>query len=79
VPALGLAALAWHDRWHLVQEDVRLFFRVLGRREHAERLARDRAALTAEFDALAAEVDALQGGDGPLPGATRDAGAATPA
>jgi glycerol-3-phosphate O-acyltransferase / dihydroxyacetone phosphate acyltransferase len=78
VPALGLAALAWHDRWHLVQEDARLFFRVLGRREHADRLARDRAALTAEFDALAAEVDALPAGDTHLSGAPGGTSPATP-
>lgn len=52
VPAAGLAAIAWHDRWQQVREDARLFFRVLFRADQRERLARDRAALTAEFDAI---------------------------
>ncbi|CAN5700095.1 hypothetical protein BH23GEM10_BH23GEM10_03330 [soil metagenome] len=52
VPASGFAALAWHDRWRRVREDAVLFMRVLGRRDHQERLARERARLTAEFDEL---------------------------
>jgi 1-acyl-sn-glycerol-3-phosphate acyltransferase len=51
-PACGFAALAWHDRWARFREDARLFFRVLSRRDHRDRLARDRAALAAEFDEL---------------------------
>lgn len=56
VPLSGFAAIAWHDRRKQIAEDVRLFFRVLFRRDHRERLARDRARLVAEFDQL---VDAV--------------------
>jgi 1-acyl-sn-glycerol-3-phosphate acyltransferase len=52
VPACGFAALAWHDRWTRFREDARLFFRVLSRRDHQDRLARDRASIAAEFDEL---------------------------
>jgi glycerol-3-phosphate O-acyltransferase / dihydroxyacetone phosphate acyltransferase len=59
LPLLGFAALAWHDRWDIVREDARLFFRVLMRRDRSDRLARDRAALAAEFDALIEESGVL--------------------
>jgi glycerol-3-phosphate O-acyltransferase / dihydroxyacetone phosphate acyltransferase len=52
VPACGFAALSWHERWTRFREDARLFFRVLSRRDHQDRLARDRTALAAEFDEL---------------------------
>ncbi|MGH7466185.1 MAG: 1-acyl-sn-glycerol-3-phosphate acyltransferase, partial [Longimicrobiales bacterium] len=52
VPAAGFAALAWHDRWTRFREDAQLFLRVLSRRDRQERLARDRAAIAAEFDEL---------------------------
>jgi glycerol-3-phosphate O-acyltransferase/dihydroxyacetone phosphate acyltransferase len=51
-PLAGFAAIAWHARWQQVREDASLFFRVLFRTDHRDRLARDRAALAAEFDAL---------------------------
>ncbi|MEX2281739.1 MAG: 1-acyl-sn-glycerol-3-phosphate acyltransferase [Gemmatimonadota bacterium] len=53
-PALGFLALAWRERWQRFREDARLFFRVLSRRQVAERLADDRATLAREFD----EIDA---------------------
>jgi glycerol-3-phosphate O-acyltransferase / dihydroxyacetone phosphate acyltransferase len=52
VPALGFSALLWHDRLSRIREDGTLFFRVLFRQDHRRRLARDRAALTREFDEL---------------------------
>jgi glycerol-3-phosphate O-acyltransferase / dihydroxyacetone phosphate acyltransferase len=55
VPLLGFVTMAWYDRWNRVREDARLFFRVLLRSDHRERLARDRSSLAAEFDALIAE------------------------
>jgi hypothetical protein len=53
LPAAGFAALAWHDRWTRFRDDALLFIRVLGRRDHRQRLARDRSRLVAEFDELA--------------------------
>jgi glycerol-3-phosphate O-acyltransferase / dihydroxyacetone phosphate acyltransferase len=50
--ASGAAALASVDRWSRAREDARLFARVLMRTDLQERLSRERAALTAEFDAL---------------------------
>jgi glycerol-3-phosphate O-acyltransferase / dihydroxyacetone phosphate acyltransferase len=55
VPLLGFITMAWYDRWNRVREDARLFFRVLLRSDHRERLVRERTALAAEFDALIAE------------------------
>jgi glycerol-3-phosphate O-acyltransferase / dihydroxyacetone phosphate acyltransferase len=55
VPLLGFVTMAWYDRWNRVREDARLFFRVLLRSDHRERLVRDRSSLAAEFDALIAE------------------------
>lgn len=52
LPVTGFAALAWHERWNRVREDARLFFRVILRKDRRDRLARDRAALVAEFDAV---------------------------
>lgn len=59
VPLSGLFAIAWHDRWQQVREDARLFFRVLFRTDHRQRLARDRAALVEEFDAVIDEAGVL--------------------
>lgn len=52
LPLTGFAAMAWHERWDRVREDARLFLRVLLRRDRQDRLARDRAALVAGFDAV---------------------------
>jgi glycerol-3-phosphate O-acyltransferase / dihydroxyacetone phosphate acyltransferase len=54
-PLTGFAALAWHGRWQRVREDLRLFARVLGRSDQRARLAGERAALVAEFDAVVDE------------------------
>jgi glycerol-3-phosphate O-acyltransferase / dihydroxyacetone phosphate acyltransferase len=56
-PLLGFATLAWYAAWKRFGEDVRLFTRVLFRRETAARLAEMRAQLAAEFDAIDAEID----------------------
>jgi glycerol-3-phosphate O-acyltransferase / dihydroxyacetone phosphate acyltransferase len=50
---LGLVAIAWHDRWLRVEEDVRLFLRVAFRRDKRDRLASMRRELVEEFDRLA--------------------------
>lgn len=54
LPVTGFIAIGWHERRRRVREDARLFFRVLTRRDRRERLARDRAALVAEFDDIVA-------------------------
>lgn len=60
-PLVGLAALAWRERWGRVREDTRLFFRVLGRVRTRERLAEGRAALVAEFDSVLADMERYGG------------------
>jgi glycerol-3-phosphate O-acyltransferase / dihydroxyacetone phosphate acyltransferase len=60
VPALGFAAMAWHDRRARAMEDAALFLRLAPQREHRQRQARDRAQLTAEFDALIEEAGILE-------------------
>jgi len=50
---LGLVAIAWHERWLRVEEDVRLFLRVAFRRDKRDRLAHMRKELKQEFDRLA--------------------------
>lgn len=62
-PAAGLAAIGASERWQQVREDARLFFRVILRADHRRRLARDRAALAAEFDELVAESGVLAAAD----------------
>jgi hypothetical protein len=59
VPALGFAAMAWHDRRTRAVEDAALFLRLAPQREQRERQARERARLTAEFDALVEEAGIL--------------------
>ncbi|CAN5724827.1 hypothetical protein BH23GEM9_BH23GEM9_13070 [soil metagenome] len=59
VPLVGFMTLAWHDRLGRVREDARLFFRVLMKKDSSERLARDRAALAGEFDAIISESGVL--------------------
>ena len=56
LPALGVFAIAWHDRWREVRQDATLFLKV-GRNERLlERLARERARLADEIDDIAKEV-----------------------
>jgi glycerol-3-phosphate O-acyltransferase / dihydroxyacetone phosphate acyltransferase len=50
---LGLVAIAWHERWIRVEEDVRLFLMVAFRRDKRDRLASMRKELVQEFDRLA--------------------------
>jgi glycerol-3-phosphate O-acyltransferase/dihydroxyacetone phosphate acyltransferase len=58
LPACGLAALEWHRRAAQFREDARVLWRALRRRNLREQLRRRRAALVAEFEALAAEWEA---------------------
>ncbi|MBI4410780.1 MAG: hypothetical protein HY561_13810, partial [Gemmatimonadetes bacterium] len=58
LPVLGLVALAWTGRWRRAQEDARLFLRVLLHPRQRDRLAAQRAALVAEFDAVARDLAA---------------------
>jgi hypothetical protein len=73
---LGLIALHWHQRWLRVEEDVRLFKRVVRRRGRRERLARLREGLVEEFDRIgqalrSAEVEAPVDEGGGLNGEDR--------
>jgi 1-acyl-sn-glycerol-3-phosphate acyltransferase len=54
---LGLVAIAWHERWTRVEEDVRLFFKVAFQRDRRERLAAMRKELVQEFDRLARKLE----------------------
>jgi glycerol-3-phosphate O-acyltransferase / dihydroxyacetone phosphate acyltransferase len=58
LPALGVFAIAWYDRWREVREDATLFLRVGGRPRLLERLARERVRLADEIDDVAKEVEA---------------------
>jgi 1-acyl-sn-glycerol-3-phosphate acyltransferase len=49
---LGLVAIAWHERLRRVREDALLFFQVLRRPRMADALARRRARLADDFDAV---------------------------
>ncbi|HSJ10459.1 MAG TPA: 1-acyl-sn-glycerol-3-phosphate acyltransferase [Longimicrobiales bacterium] len=66
VPLSGFAALVWHGRWQAVRQDATLFFRVLFRRDHRDRLAAERARLTAEFDELVRESGVLEASRAPV-------------
>ncbi len=55
---LGLLAIAWHERWVRVEEDVKLFFRVAFRRHRRERLREMRRELVKEFDRIALRMEA---------------------
>lgn len=57
LPALGLLALAWAERWKRVREDVRVFRRVVTHPRQRDRLTADRAALVAEFEAVQRELE----------------------
>lgn len=56
LPLLGLLAAAYRERWSRAQEDLFLFVPVLLNPRHRDRLARQRAILVAEFDAIAREL-----------------------
>lgn len=57
LPALGLFAIAWNDRWREVREDTTLFLRAGAQPKLLERLARERARLADEIDGIAKEVE----------------------
>jgi len=52
VPTLGIAALAWRNRWGKVREDALLYLRVLTRPRLRERLAGLRDDLVQAFDGV---------------------------
>lgn len=53
LPAVGIVALRWRDRWGRVREDARIFWRAVRRRELRDQLVERRRALVEEFDAVA--------------------------
>jgi 1-acyl-sn-glycerol-3-phosphate acyltransferase len=55
---LGLLAIAWHERWMRVEEDVKLFFRVAFEKDRRERLRSMRRELVKEFDRIAKRMEA---------------------
>jgi 1-acyl-sn-glycerol-3-phosphate acyltransferase len=55
LPALGVAALHWRDRWSRVKEDVRIFWNVVRQKTQRDELIRERQALVARFDRVAGE------------------------
>ncbi|MBT8397516.1 MAG: hypothetical protein HKO65_10235 [Gemmatimonadetes bacterium] len=55
---LGLLAIAWHERWIRVEEDVKLFLRVAFQRDRRERLGALRADLVKEFDRIGLRMEA---------------------
>jgi hypothetical protein len=57
LPALGIFAVAWSDRWREVRQDATLFLRVGRRPRLLERLARERRRLADEIDDIAKEVE----------------------
>lgn len=61
LPVTGLVALRWRDRWRIVREDTRVFWRAVRRRALREELVRRRQALVAEFDLVARRWQQEQG------------------
>ncbi|MCI0434034.1 MAG: 1-acyl-sn-glycerol-3-phosphate acyltransferase [Gemmatimonadetes bacterium] len=60
LPLLGLAAIAWWERWRRVREDARVFVRALTHRGSVDRMASLRAQLAAEFDRILEEAPAIR-------------------
>ncbi len=60
LPAVGIVALRWRDRWGRVREDTRIFWRAVRRRELRDQLVARRRALVEEFDSLARRWQAEQ-------------------
>ncbi len=54
---LGLVAIAWHERWVRMEDDIRLFLRVAFRRDRRERLAGMRKELVAEMEEIASRME----------------------
>ncbi len=55
---LGLLAIAWHERWIRVEEDVKLFLRVAFKRDRRDRLGGMRRELVKEFDRIGLRIEA---------------------
>ena len=53
LPIAGIAAIRWRDRWGVVREDARLFWRSVRRRSLREQLLARRRSLVKQFDELA--------------------------
>jgi 1-acyl-sn-glycerol-3-phosphate acyltransferase len=53
LPAVGIVALRWRDRWGRVREDARIFWRAIRKRELHDQIVAARRALVEEFDAVA--------------------------
>ena len=54
--ALGLIAIAWHERWRRVREDALLFLQLLRRPRVGPALAARRSRLAADFDRVLARM-----------------------
>lgn len=52
LPVTGLVALRWRDRWRMVREDTRVFWRSIRMRALREQLVTRRQELVAEFEAV---------------------------
>ncbi len=61
LPVTGLVALRWRDRWRIVREDTRVFWRAVRRRTLREELVSRRQALVSEFDLVARRWQQEQG------------------
>jgi 1-acyl-sn-glycerol-3-phosphate acyltransferase len=59
---LGLLAIAWHERWVRVEEDVKLFLRVAFRRDRRNRLGEMRRELVKEFDRIGKRMEVADRG-----------------
>jgi hypothetical protein len=59
---LGLLAIAWHERWIRVEEDVKLFSRVAFRRDRRDRLGEMRRELVKEFDRIGKRMEVADRG-----------------
>jgi glycerol-3-phosphate O-acyltransferase/dihydroxyacetone phosphate acyltransferase len=55
---LGLLAIAWHERWMRMEEDLKLFLRVAFKRDRRDRLAEMRRELVKEFDRIGRRMEA---------------------
>jgi len=53
LPVAGVVALRWRDRWRIVREDTRVFWRAIRKRALREELVSRRRALVGEFEAVA--------------------------
>ena len=65
LPIAGLIALRWQDRWGMVREDARIFWRAVGRRTLRRQLVGRREVLVREFDQVAGLWQSAQSGHEP--------------